>query len=58
VLDSFEDYRLLGELGISVEVTRFLDLDVAFNWRHDNKAPEGLKEDDVGLKTGFTLRID
>jgi putative salt-induced outer membrane protein YdiY len=57
LLSSFEDYRLLGEMGLSVKVTRFLDLNVAFNWRHDNKAPEGLKEDDLGLKTGFTLRI-
>ena len=53
----FGDYRLSGEVGLKVKVIAALDLDVALTWRHDSRAPVGLEEDDVGLKTGFTYHI-
>ena len=56
-LDGFEDYRLLGEAGLSVKVTDSLDLTVDLAWRHDSRAPVGLEEDDLGLKTGISLKV-
>ena len=53
----FEDYRLLGEAGLSVKITNSLDLTVDLTWRHDSRAPVGLKEDDLGLKTGISLTM-
>lgn len=53
----FGDYRLSGETGLKVSVISSLDLDIAFTWRHDSRAPAGLDEDDVGFKTGFTYHI-
>ena len=56
-VEDFEDYRLSGEAGLGVELIQSLQLDVAFTWRHDSRAPVGLDEDDLGFKTGFTYRI-
>ncbi|MGW8265398.1 MAG: DUF481 domain-containing protein [Longimicrobiales bacterium] len=52
-----EDYRLLGELGVAVEMTSALGLQVALDWRHDSRAPGSLKDDDLGLRTGITYRL-
>ena len=56
-MEDFEDYRLSGEAGLGVELIQSLQLDVAFTWRHDSRAPASLDEDDLGFKTGFTYRI-
>lgn len=56
-LDAFEDYRLLGEAGLSVKIINSLDLTLDLTWRHDSRAPVGLKEDDLGLKTGISFEI-
>ena len=53
----FGDYRLSGEVGLKVQLVGSLQLDVSFTWRHDHRAPEGLEEDDLGLRTGFTYHI-
>ena len=53
----FGDYRLSGEAGLDIELLSSLDLDLALTWRHDSRAPAGLEQDDVGLRTGFTYRI-
>ncbi len=53
----FEDYRLSGEVGLVVKVVSALDLNVSLTWRHDSRAPTGLDEDDVGLRTGVTYHI-
>lgn len=55
-VEDMADFRLLGEIGLGVPITGSLELDVALNWRHDSRAPKGLKEDDLALRTGFTLR--
>jgi hypothetical protein len=52
-----EDYRFLGEAGLSLGITQGLSLDVALDWRHDSRAPRTLEEDDFSLKTGLTLRL-
>lgn len=51
------DYRLLGELGLAVALTRRLELEVSMDWRHDSRAPGALEEDDVGMRTGLTYRL-
>jgi len=51
------DYRLLGEMGLSAKVTQALSMDVSLDWRHDSRAPAGLKKNDVGVRSGFTLRV-
>jgi len=51
-----KDYRLLGELGLAVEMTRSLGLEVALDWRHDSRAPASLVDDDLGFRTGITYR--
>jgi len=56
-LEGFGDYRLSGECGLAVNLVSSLDLDVTLTWRHDSRAPSGLDEDDVGLRTGFTYHI-
>ena len=56
-LEAFRDYRLLGEMGLGVELIASVQLDVALTWRHDSRAPADLEKDDLGLKTGFTYRI-
>ncbi len=56
-LDGFADYRLVGEAGLSVKVIDSLDLTVDLAWRHDSRAPVGLEEDDLGLKTGISLKV-
>jgi len=56
-VEDFGDYRLSGELGLEMEVVASLDLNVTFTWRHDNRAPVGLEEDDLGFRTGFTYHI-
>jgi hypothetical protein len=53
----FGDYRLLGEAGLSVKIINSLDLTVDLTWRHDSRAPAGLEEDDLGLKTGISLKV-
>jgi len=52
-----EDYRLLGEVGVAVEMASSLGLEVALNWRHDSRAPGGLEDDDLGFRTGITYRL-
>lgn len=54
---SFGDYRLTGEVGLGFELIGALDLDVTLTWRHDSRAPAGLEEDDVALRTGITYRF-
>lgn len=56
-VESFGDYRLSGEFGLKVQLVSSLQLDVSFTWRHDHRAPDGLKENDLGLSTGFTYHI-
>ncbi len=56
-VESFGDYRLSGEVGLGFELIGALDLDVIFTWRHDSRAPTGLEEDDVSLRTGITYRF-
>ena len=55
--EGFEDYRLSAEVGLAVEVTNSLELTVDLIWRHDSRAPAGLKEDDLGFKTGISLEV-
>ena len=55
-LRSLQDYRLLGELSLGVEISRALELRVSFDWRHDSRAPGTLESDDLSLKTGITFR--
>jgi putative salt-induced outer membrane protein YdiY len=54
---NFGDYRLSGEAGLDIELLSSLDLDIAFTWRHDSRAPASLEKDDLGLRTGFRYRI-
>jgi hypothetical protein len=56
-VESFGDYRLSGEVGLGFELIGALDLDVTLTWRHDSRAPTGLEEDDVSLRTGITYRF-
>lgn len=56
-LEGFADYRLSGEFGLKVQLISSLQLDVTLTWRHDNRVPEGLEEDDFGFRTGFTYHI-
>jgi hypothetical protein len=57
VFRSFRDYRLSGEAGLGMRITDSLKLDVAFTWRHDNRAPEDLEDDDFAFKTGLSLTL-
>jgi len=52
-----EDHRVLGEVGWSSSLSRHLDLEFGLSWRHDSKPPAHLKQDDLSLKTGITLRL-
>jgi hypothetical protein len=56
-VSGFADYRLSGEAGLGIELVTSLQLDIALTWRHDSRAPTNLEEDDLGLRTGFTYRI-
>jgi hypothetical protein len=56
-VEGFGDYRLSGEFGLKVQLVTSLQLDVTLTWRHDSRVPEGLEEDDLGLRTGFTYHI-
>ncbi len=56
-VEGFGDYRLSGEVGLKVRLVASLQLDLSLTWRHDSRAPEGLEEDDLGLRTGFTYHI-
>jgi hypothetical protein len=56
-VDRFRDYRLSAEGGLEIELVSTLRLDVSLTWRHDSRAPASLKDDDVGLTTGFRYRI-
>jgi hypothetical protein len=51
------DYRLLGEMGLSAQVTGALSMDTSLDWRHDSRAPAGLKRNDMGIRMGFTIRL-
>jgi hypothetical protein len=51
------DYRLLGETGLSARGTETISMDISVDWRHDSRAPAGLKKNDLGIRTGFTLRM-
>jgi hypothetical protein len=53
----FSDYRLLAEAGLSVGVTRSLEVNVSLDWRHDSRAPRSLEKDDVVMNTGITYRL-
>jgi putative salt-induced outer membrane protein YdiY len=57
VFRSFRDYRLSSEAGLGMRITDSLTLDVAFTWRHDNRAPKDLEADDYAFKTGLSLTL-
>ena len=56
-VSTFTDYRLTGDVALSVSLTQALSLEVSVDWRHDSRAPANLKQDDVRLRTGFNLRL-
>lgn len=56
-VERFQDYRLSGEFGLELQIVTSFQFDISLNWRHDSRAPLGLKEDDLGLRTGFTYHI-
>lgn len=51
---SMGDYRLSAEAGLGLVIVSSLGLDLTLTWRHDNRVPGDLDEDDVEMKTGFT----
>jgi hypothetical protein len=51
------DCRLLGKMGLSAKVTQALSMEVSLDWRHDSRAPAELKEERLGVRSGFTLRV-
>lgn len=56
-VSAFSDYRLTGDVALSVTLTQALSLEVSVDWRHDSRAPANLEQDDVRLRTGFNLRF-
>lgn len=56
-VSAFMDYRLTGDVALSVSLTQALSLEVSVDWRHDSRAPANLEQDDVRLRTGFNLRL-
>jgi putative salt-induced outer membrane protein YdiY len=51
------DYRLSEEAGLTVSMTRTLDLAVTLNVYHDSQPPAGVKQTDVSFTTGIKYRF-
>lgn len=56
-LTNFGDFRLLNEASLEVAVKEYLDLNVSFVWRYDNRPPRVLKKYDIHITSGFSLHL-
>lgn len=54
-IDGFDDYRILDEGGLDVQITKSLALRVALNLRYDSEPPADLDRFDVLVRNGLAL---
>lgn len=54
-IDEVEDYRVLGQTGIEVGITRWLRLRTQVHLRYDNHPPLGVERTDVRIENGLVL---
>lgn len=50
-----EDYRLLQDLSLVVDLTERLALELTGEWRYDSRPPTGIETSDLALVTGLRL---
>lgn len=53
--DEPDDFRLLQDLSLAVDLTRRLALELTAEWRHDSRPPTGIEKSDLALVTGLRL---
>lgn len=53
--DRFKDYRVLGESGLDVQLTRSVALRIAMNLRYDSEPPADLDRFDLSLRNGLAV---
>lgn len=54
-MNDFSDVRILDDFEVSVEISSWLALTVAVQYRYDSEPPAGIKEYDLSLENGLTV---
>ena len=55
--DDFNDVRVLEESILSFKITKYLSFDAIFNLRYDSRPPDNVKDLDLALVNGFSVRF-
>lgn len=55
--DAFGDVRVLGQATLSVGITRYVQLRVRANLRHDSRPPADVERTDIALENGLVLTV-
>ncbi len=53
----WNDYRIISDNSLVVELSSFVDLNVGFNLRYDSRPPETIKDTDTFTKFGFGFKF-
>lgn len=51
------DFRALGQVALSVAISKKLDLKLSLNLTHDSQPPTGVKSTDTSFRTGIAYRF-
>jgi putative salt-induced outer membrane protein YdiY len=55
--DDIGDFRVLDDLALTFSLSKWLALTLELSYRYDSEPPEGIKEYDLSLKNGVTVRF-
>ncbi|MFZ1519890.1 MAG: DUF481 domain-containing protein [Ignavibacteriaceae bacterium] len=56
-IGKWEDFRVISDNSLIVELSSVVDLKVSFNLRYDSKPPETIKSADTFTKFGFSFKL-
>lgn len=56
-IGKWDDYKILSDNSLIVNLSSFVDLNVGFNLRFDSKPPETIKKTDTYTKFGFNFKF-
>lgn len=57
VVSNFDDFKLISENALVVDLGKVVDLNVKFNLRYDNKPPDTIKKTDTISKVGLSFKF-
>jgi hypothetical protein len=51
----WDDFKIVGESGLVIKLTKHLSMDIKFIYRFDNKPPDSIKKEDITLENGLII---